>query len=197
LVAWATPSLDSHIEVSDFAQALAAAVLGQLNEVHGRDEFVIESIVRKYWDPVGGGFERFEVAGSAVFVPFCVLKARATSGEFKVSATHSVFVNDAINHPGRAYFRVPLSQHAPRGGDNIQNNRTAAHHDFEFAKTHTPYESYLAIVVERGVDYLGKFVRTAGGNEGDLVRRKRVPLNPHGTVNKAKGCFICVLNRQK
>lgn len=191
------PSLDSHIEVSDFAKAVAAAALGQLSEVHGRDEGAIESLIRKYWDAVGGGFESVEVAWSAVFISFCVRKAGATSGEFKFSAAHSVFVNDAINHQDRAYLGVPLNQHAPRVGDIIQNNRTAAHHDFEFAKTHTQYESHSAIVVEKGEDHLGKFVTTVGGNEGDSVRKKRVPLNPDGTVNNASRRFICVLNCQK
>jgi hypothetical protein len=189
------PSVDSLAEVSQFAKDVAAAALGELNRVHGRDEGDIEPIIREYWKAVGGGFTSVEVAWSAVFISFCVKKAGATKTQFKFSARHSEFVHQAIHHPG-AYKGVPLSEHAPRVGDIIQNNRTKVLHDFAFAKANDSYESHSAIVVEKGEDHLGKYVMTIGGNEGDTVKKVRVALNPDGTVQNGKGRFICVLDCQ-
>ena len=83
-------------------------------------------------------------------------------------------------------------------GDIIQNNRGGHSFDFDFAKTHTSYESHSVIVIEVGQDTKGRFAFCVGGNESDSIRRTVVRLDSKGFIRQREGNpFICVIQNLK
>jgi hypothetical protein len=115
-------------------------------------------------------FPGVKTAWSAVFVSWCVKKAGATGKEFAFAAAHAKFVKAAIGNAlkGVGVFRgLQIDQYAPKVGDIVQNNRSGNKFTYDFARTHSAYESHSAIVVEVGVDHDGHYVMTIGGNESD------------------------------
>jgi hypothetical protein len=173
-----------------FARKLAQVAEEQHDRFHLVDEGDPQLCkqIKKYWTELGLGFEScVSVAWSAVFVSWCVKQAGATSAEFKFSGAHSVFVHKAIQNQlnGTGVFRGRrITEHAPRVGDIIQNNRTGTKHDYDFARKNSEYKSHSAIVVEVGSDSLGRFALTIGGNEGDSIRRKVVRLTSAGFIKQ-------------
>jgi hypothetical protein len=141
------------------------------------------------------------VAWSAVFVSWCVQQAGATATEFKFAMSHSVFANQAIKNAinGVGVFQgFDITVQPPNVGDIIQNNRGKHNFDFNFARTHTNYESHSAIVIEVGQDTQGPFAFCVGGNEHDSVRRSVVRLNSQGFIKQRAGnSFICVIKDLK
>ena len=189
---------------SPFAKGLAAIAQEQHDMFHMMDEADTELCrqIKKYWTDLNLGFEScVTVAWSAVFVSWCVKKAGATSAEFKFSAAHSVFVNQAIKNAlnGDGVFHgVDISTDVPAVGDIIQNNRNGSTHDFDFARTHKNYQSHSAIVVEAGQDAAGGFALTIGGNEGNSIRRTVVRLKADGTIKqRTQNPFICLVKTLK
>jgi hypothetical protein len=130
-----------------------------------------------------------------------VQQAGATAMEFKFAMSHSVFANQAIKNAinGVGVFRgFDITVQPPDVGDIIQNNRRQHNFDFNFARTHTNYESHSAIVIEVGQDTQGPFAFCVGGNEHDSVRRSVVRLNSQGFIKQRAGnSFICVIKDLK
>lgn len=186
-----------------FAEELARVARQEHDRFHGIDEGdePLRSRIREYWEATGFPFPGVETPWSAVFISFCVKKAGAKKAEFAFNSQHSVFVHKAIRdaEAGTGVFHgVKITEEAPSVGDIIQNNRTGSTHDFAFARKDKDYASHTAIVVARGVDANGKFVFTIGGNEGDSVRSKRVPLTEDGLIRqRAKNPFICLIKTRK
>lgn len=154
--------------------------------------------IGEYFDLVGlDGKDPRSTAWSAAFVSWCVHQAGATRTEFKFSGRHSEFVHEAIQNEknGTGVFRAKrIQDYAPRVGDLIQNNRNGGKFTYDDAARRTQYFSHSAIVVEKGEDAKGKYVRTIGGNEDHKVGTRRVPLNPDGTVKQVKeNPYICVI----
>jgi hypothetical protein len=112
-------------------------------------------------------------------------KAGASANEFVFAASHAKFVKAAIQNAlkGDGVFRgVEIGQHAPQLGDIVQNNRSGNKFTYDYARTHSAYESHSAIVVEVGVDHDGHYLMTIGRNESDSIRRKLIRLNKKGLI---------------
>lgn len=157
--------------------------------------------IRTYWQDLGYVFPGVETAWSAVFVSWLMRMGGAAPADFKASNAHSRFVYWAIANARaeRGLFRgYPIESCAPRVGDLIHNNRGKQKLDFAFAATHEAYESHSALVVALGRDASGAFALTVGGNEGDTVGRKRVPLGADGKIlQRNENPFICVVRNLK
>ena len=191
-------------EPSAFARKLAGITEAQHDRFHLVDEGDTELCkqIKKYWSDLGLGFTScVSVPWSAVFVSWCVKQAGASSAEFKFAEGHSMFVHKAIQNQlsGTGVFRGRrLTEHGPRVGDIIQNNRTGSTHDYDFARKHDVYPSHSAIVVEVGSDSAGRYALTIGGNEGDSIRRKVVRLTADGFIKqRPNNPFICVIQNLK
>lgn len=147
----------------------------------------LRSQIKRYWQDLGLGFTSVSVPWSAVFVSWCVKKAGATAAEFKFAAAHSQFVHKAIQNAlaGTGVFQgIDVATAKPAVGDIIQNNRGGTSFDFAHAQANASYQSHSAIVVETGVDTLGPYALTVGGNESDSIRRVRVALASAGTIKQ-------------
>ena len=152
--------------------------------------------IQKYWTDLGLVFPGVATPWSAVFVSWCVKQAGATPGQFRFSSAHSQFVHFAIqnaqNGTGMFHGRK-VSGYAPKVGDILQNNRAGNNFDFAHAAANTAYASHSAIVMEVGIDNVGRYLRTIGGNEADSVGLKEVRLNANGVVRNGNGLYISVI----
>ncbi len=191
---------------SEFAGKLASAARAQ----HERFQFVNEADpqlcaqIRRWTVEIGGAFVSCTSSAhpwSAVFVSWCVKEAGATAAEFKFSKRHSVFVQKAIQDArnGTGVFHgLEISAHAPNVGDIIQHNRGNARFDFDHARRNSQYASHSIIVVGTGQDDMGRFALCMGGNEGDSIRRTKVPLTPQGFIRqRSRNPFICIIQNLK
>ena len=189
---------------SPFAMKLAAVA----QEQHTKFQFTNEADpvlckqIKKWTQDIGFGFTSCtKVAWSAVFVSWCVKQAGATKAEFKFAMAHSVFVNEAIRNASKGvgvFQGFNISAQPPAVGDIIQLNRRGHKFGFDFARTHTAYESHSVIVIEVGHDSLGGFAFCVGGNESDSVRRSVVRLDSKGLIKQRDGNpFICIIKNLK
>jgi hypothetical protein len=162
--------------VSAFAKRLASIAEEQHDRFHFTNEAdpLLCKRIQKWTEDIGFTFTSCtRVPWSAVFVSWCVKKAGATSDEFKFAMSHSVFVNQAIKNAlrGEGVFQgFDISVQPPSVGDIIQNNRRGNHFSFDFARTHSQYESHSVVVVEVGQDTQGGFAFCIGGNERSRSR---------------------------
>jgi hypothetical protein len=135
------------LTVSGFEKALAASAIGQYNTfrmfAEADDELAAQIMI--YWNELhvasSGHVDKFKsvnVAWSAVFISWNVLKAGGSKSDFLFAARHSEFVHDAINHP-RSFRGRRLDEHAPRVGDIIQNNREGNKFGFSHATANSQY----------------------------------------------------------
>jgi hypothetical protein len=161
----------------------------------------LRSQIKKYWQDLGLGFTSVSVPWSAVFVSWCVKKAGALPTEFKFAAAHSIFVHKAIQNAtaNTGVFRgVDAATARPAVGDIIQNNRGGTSFNFAHARANRNYQSHSAIVVETGIDALGSYALTIGGNESDSIRRVRVALTAAGVIKpRSTNPYICVIKTLK
>lgn len=189
---------------STFATKLANIA----QEQHNKFQFTNEADptlckqIKKWTQDISFAFSSCtKVPWSAVFVSWCVKQAGATKAEFKFAMAHSVFANQAIKNgiKGEGVFQgFNISTHPPGVGDIIQFNRRGNKFDFDFARTHTAYESHSVIVIEVGQDTQGGFAFCIGGNESDSVRRSVVRLDSNGFIIPRTGNpFICVIKDLK
>lgn len=181
-----------------FQKKLATIAQGQFDRFHllRENQAPLSTQIKTYWQDLGFAFPGVGVAWSAVFVSWCVKQAGATASQFRFDQAHARFVHAAIANAqaGTGVFRGRRpSEYAPKIGDLLQNNRSGHRFDFDFAKTHTKYESHSAIVMEVGVDTRGRYLRTIGGNEADSVGMKEVRLTSRGLVRNADGLYIAVV----
>lgn len=198
------PPLPPQAGPSAFAKKLASIAQDQ----HTRFQFTNEADpllcgqIKRWTQDIGFPFTSCTtVPWSSVFVSWCVKQAGATKEEFKFAMSHSVFVNQAIKNAskGEGVFQgFDISSQPPSIGDIIQNNRRGNKFSFDFAKTHSQYESHSAIVAEIGQDTQGGFAFCIGGNESDSVRRTVVRLNSRGFIIQRDGSpFICIIKDLK
>lgn len=167
------------------------------------DDEPLASQIKRYWTGIGLTFPAIGVreAWSAVFVSWCVKQAGATSAEFLFAAAHSRFVHRAIANAkaGTGVFHgIDVATAKPEVGDIIHNNRLGTDFDFAHAAAHKAYKSHSAIVIETGVDTLGRYALTVGGNESDSIRRVRVALTAAGTIRqRSTNPYISVIKTLK
>jgi hypothetical protein len=188
---------------STFAKALAATAVEQYDAFHEFSESdpSLAAQIKRYWTSIGLSFPGVKTAWSAVFVSFCVKSAGATKSEFVFAQAHSKFVNSAIRNAlnETGVFRAfEIDAVKPEVGDILHNNRSGNKFTYDFARTHSRYESHTAIVVQVGADQTGPFALTIGGNESDSVRRKRVILDRNGfVVQRAIDPYISLIKTLK
>ncbi len=181
-----------------FQKRLSTIALREFERFHllRENQEPLKTQIERYWRDLGLSFENVSVPWSAVFVSWCVQSAGATKQQFHFAAAHAKFVHVAIkNHiqqVGVFHGRRP-STYGPALGDLLQNNRGKNTFNFDFAATHSQYESHSAIVVEVGSDNRGRYLRTIGGNEGDSVGMKEVRLDARGRVKNPDGVYIAVV----
>jgi hypothetical protein len=161
----------------------------------------LRSQIRRFWRDLGFTFPGVTTPWSAVFVSWCVKKAGALATEFRFAAAHSVFVHQSIQNAtgNTGVFRgVDAATAKPAVGDIIQNNRGGTSFNFAHAKANKNYQSHSAIVVETGIDALGAYALTIGGNESDSIRRVRVALTAAGVIKqRPTNPYICVIKTLK
>ncbi len=188
---------------STYAKRLAATAVEQYNLYHEYSESdpELSAQIKRYWQALGFNFPGVKTPWSAVFISWCVKKAGASAQEFVFAAVHAKFVKAAIQNAlkGVGVFRgVEIDQYAPQLGDIVHNNRSGNKFTYDFARTHSAYESHSAIVVEVGVDHDGHYLKTIGGNESDSIRRKRIRLRNNGLIIQRKvNPYICVIQDLK
>lgn len=161
----------------------------------------LRSQIKRYWTGLGLAFPGVSTAWSAVFVSWCVKQAGATAVEFNFAQAHSRFVHKAIQNATAntgVFHGVDVALAKPAVGDIIQNNRGGTRFDFAHAKANKAYQSHSAIVVETGLDSLGAYALTIGGNESDSIRRVRVALTAAGLIKqRTTNPYICVIKTLK
>lgn len=190
------------------ATAFATRVASVAEQQHAKFQFINEADpslcrqIEKWTEDIGFSFTSCtKVPWSAVFVSWCFKQAGATKAEFKFAMAHSVFVNQAIKNAGRGegvFHGMAVTTAPPAVGDIIHHNRGGNRFDFDFARTHSSYESHSIIVIEVGQDTKGRFAFCVGGNEQDSVRRTVVRLDSKGLIKQREGNpFICVVKNLK
>lgn len=183
---------------------LAALAEQEFDDLHAYSETTprMQARIHTYWTSIGLPFPGVATPWSAVFVSFMVQTAGTTAAEFTFAPSHSVFVYQAIRNAtagtGVFHGHPPTSQ-APDIGDIIQNNR-AGSYDYAHAAANRHYKSHSAIVVEKGSDGQGQYVRTIGGNESDRVGERIVRLQNNGLIAQPASdpdYYICVIETLK
>lgn len=134
---------------------------------HGEAEEPLMSQIALYWKAVDNQQHSVTEAWSSAFISWCVKEAGATAAEFKFSGLHAQYVHQAITSPNAAFLGLDISDPAakPEPGDIISHNRRSGTVTFEDARNRDDFFSHSAIVVEKGEDANGPYVRTIGGNE--------------------------------
>lgn len=185
--------------MSIFTAALASIAYQEYQSHHGNHEAdsVLGPRIAQYWQDLSLPFPGVGVAWSAVFISWCVRSAGAAASEFKFSARHSVFVNQAIRNaslPGAVFIGRRVDQYSPRIGDIVQNNRDGNTFDFDYAAVNDAYASHSAIVAEVGEDAQGRYGLVVGGNESDSVRHTVLRLDADGRlIQRASSSFIAIV----
>ena len=188
---------------SAYATKLAAISKEQHEKYHLINEAdpPLAKQIRKYWTDLGFEFPGLVAPWGAVFVSWCVREAGATSSEFKFSAIQSVFahwaIQNALNDTG-VFRGLDINSHPPKVGDIIQLNIAGNHYDYDFASSHTTYQSRAMIVIEIGQDSQGRYALTVAGNSSDTIRQVIVRLTPDGYIKQRESNpFICVIQNLK
>ena len=134
---------------------------------------------------------------SAAFISWCLKAAGATAQQMTFSGRHSIYIHPMIQNAkaGTGNFRAhDITAYAPKVGDLVHYSRDGAVTTYAQADASGNYDSHSAIVVGFGEGAAGRYALTIGGNEGDSVRRKEVPLNAAGTVKqRASNPFLAVV----
>lgn len=141
-----------------------------------------------------------DIPWSAAFISWVVRQAGPQYANFKFSASHSVFVNNAIkariiNNLDKPFWGYKINEVKPELGDIIQRNRNNNNYSYSFAENHTQYESHSDIVVEVTPDV----VRVIGGNVKNTVSMKgdiqEYDLDEHGLIRPNQK-VICILKNR-
>lgn len=121
---------------------------------------------------------------SAAFISWIMKNAGAGSG-FRYSTQHSVYISQAIRdrNKGRqeaGYWGFRLPEEKPKVGDLVCWTRDGAQIDYDH-QAGGDYKSHTDLVVD--VD--NKFAWIIGGNVGQSVTRRPVPLTSGGFLGNA------------
>ena len=197
------------------AQAVPQVVViarAEFDRFHGIDEGdqPLRGRIADYYEAGGGSRDLDPTlrdnAWSAAFVSFCIRRSGVTPDLFRFSLSHSVFVKAAIANAdaGRGLFRGhPVTEYAPRLGDLVHHNRDGGSFSFNFARTHSGYNSHSAIVVDFVVRQGIRHAVTIGGNEflatgTGTVGKKFFPLDANGFLDQSSigVSLICVVENR-
>jgi len=153
-------------------------------------ESIIYSKLRKYWNSVGWGVSEWtpsSVAWSAAFISY-VMKSASAKGEFNYNSLHSSYIIEAVKNrksksknPFKAY---KLNEKKAEIGDLV----CYARQDGVTYDTTSDYKSHCDIIV--GIDNDSAIV--IGGNVGDSVTKKNVPLTKSGYVSDGGKRFTLI-----
>jgi hypothetical protein len=127
-------------------------------------------------------------------------KAGASAAEFRVAASHAVFVKWAINNAatGVGVFKGrKITGYQPKAGDIIQSNRNGGNITYDTAAVRDDYESHSAIVVQISQDANGPCALTIGGNESNSIHIARVGLKDGLVEQRDRNPYICVIETEK
>mgnify|MGYP003637712860 CR=1 FL=1 len=145
------------------------------------------SRLKSYWDSIGWKESRWtpsSVAWSSAFISYIMRKAGA-GNKFNYSASHSAYIREARknreennSNPIKAYR---VNEKKPNVGDLVCYYRGTTSSD-PFDRD-SSYESHCDVVVFKDKEKL----EVIGGNVGQSVTKKNVPLNAEGYVDKGRG----------
>ncbi len=179
------------------------------NPVETRDPFF--RFVKEYWSSIGLPYDgrtivnNIRPAWSSAFVSFCVRKAGAGEA-FRYGQAHCHYIERAMKAADDAdasygYWARRFENHPIKVGDIVTAGREyAKRYNYDEARlvyaADSFYPSHGDIVVE--IDMANSRAITIGGNLGNSVETRRVPLNPNGTlkprmVNGTPAPWIAVL----
>lgn len=193
---------------SDYKKNLVSITSRQFTLFGGYSETEdpLLSQVGLYWKAVDTNVHPISQAWSAAFISWCIKEAGATTSEFKFSGLHAEYVQQAIAYPNAAFEGLDIQDNkaAPDLGDIINHNRKDGVITFNDAKTKNDFFSHSAIVVEKGEDSNGLYVRTIGGNEETSEHREGtvgdsiVRLDTNGKIKqRANYKFIALIKTLK
>jgi uncharacterized protein DUF2272 len=186
----------------DYTKRLVSLTTNQYDEFHRytEDDAPLAAQIHRYWQETGLGDQPVSTAWSAAFVSWCVQKAGASAAEFRVAASHAVFVKWAINNAatGVGVFKGrKITGYQPKAGDIIQSNRNGGNITNDTAAVRDDYESHSAIVVQISQDANGPCALTIGGNESNSIRIARVGLKDGLVEQRDRNPYICVIETEK
>lgn len=165
-----------------------------------------DSYIGEMWQRLGESYTGDDnVPWSAAFVSYVVGQSGAAYSNFKFAASHSVFVNDAIQsrilgRTDRPFWGYRPSEAKPALGDIIARNRDGNDYSFDYAENHEYYLSHSDIVVE----VTDRVVRVMGGNVRDTVSTstphapfdiQEYELATDGQLRSGQGLIALLKNR--
>ncbi|EIY5159239.1 TPA: DUF2272 domain-containing protein [Klebsiella variicola] len=163
--------------------------------------------VREMWAAIGQPYDGRsrdangeDVPWSAAFISWVVRQAGKKYENFMFSASHSVFVNNAIKarytqQENKPFWGYAINEQKPALGDIIQRNRQGNKFTFYYAENHASYNSHSDIVVEAR----DSVVRVMGGNVGNTVSfgvsLQEYELDSNGFIKDGQGVIALLKNR--
>jgi len=126
-----------------------------------------------------------DLSWSAAFVSFVVRLSGPDYAAFRFAGAHSVFVHDAIQarllgRIDRPFWGYRIGERKPGLGDIVARNRGGRAYSYDFAESHSLYESHSGFVVEakeRVIRVLS--CGGSGGDDGDDPKWRRCALDDY------------------
>ncbi len=154
--------------------------------------------IKSYWLSFQATAEPVSVAWSAAFISFCMKNTTLGSLSFKFAGRHTTYLSDSkIAKVGadssRAYWAFKLSERVVQVGDLVGAFRTGG--DCGTAtKTYDSLPGDFCAHVDVVVAVRDEMAWAIGGNVGNTVMFKEIPLTPNGRV-KAGSKRITTMGR--
>jgi hypothetical protein len=147
-------------------------------------------LIKKYWDSIGWSESKWSPTGtawSAAFISYIMKKANA-GNDFKYSSSHSKYIVEAIKNRkennSNKFKGYLLDEKKLEVGDLVCYSRQGG----VGYDTTGGYKSHCDIVVN--IDKNSADV--IGGNVGDSVTKKKVPLTNDGKVKEGGSRFVVI-----
>lgn len=143
--------------------------------------------IKTYWLSFQSTAEPVSVAWSAAFVSFCMKKAELNLS-FRFAGRHTTYLSDSKiaklnNDASRAYWAVRLGERVVRVGDLVGAFRTIPPQTCGTAtRTYDSLPGDFCSHVDVVVAVRPDRVMAIGGNVGNTVMFKEIPLTPNGRV---------------
>lgn len=153
--------------------------------------------IKSYWHSFQATAPPVSEAWSAAFISFCMKKA-ALELSFKFTGRHTTYLSDSKkaklnNDASRAYWAVKLSDRVVQVGDLVGAFRTGGNCG-NATKTYDSLPGDFCSHVDVVVAVRADKAWVIGGNVGNTVTFKEIPLTPTGRV-KAGGKRITTMAR--
>lgn len=154
--------------------------------------------IKTYWLSFQATAEPVSVAWSAAFISF-IMKTTDLPLSFKFAGRHTTYLSDSKiaklnNDASRAYWAVKLSDHVVQVGDLVGAFRTGGACGTA-TKTYDSLPGDFCSHVDVVVAVRDGLAWVIGGNVGNTVTFKEIPLTPTGRV-KAGGKRITTMMRK-